>query len=187
MQSSSVPGTVVELKADKLFVNEIPVDGAELVRSVYEFNKRGQVVPPSGKFNADRVGFYTGMQLEEMAETLEAIKQGCVSPEDHSTLGSFITLMKSWGRTFKSGGMHGAVLRADREELLDGCIDQAVVSLGSMSYQTAHFMAAIGEVLAKNAEKCPGGIAQHDKDGKIVKPAGWVRANLTPYLDHTGE
>lgn len=166
----------------RLTLNSIPIEGNELVLSVYEFNKLGGTVPP-GHFNADRVGFYTGMQLEEMAETLEAIAVGAVTHADRARLEIFAAMMDSWGKEFKSGKHHGSVLRANREQLLDGAVDVAVVTIGSITYQTPQFIGAIGAVLQANARKCPGGKSTHDVDGKIIKPEGWYPPDLSSFVD----
>lgn len=165
---------------------EIPRTADALVESVYLFNKIGGPTPP-GNFNAERVCFYTGHQLEEMSETIKAIALGAVEPHDREALTIFGAMLKAWGKDFKAGKYQGAVLRADREELLDGAIDTAVVALGSTIYQTPMFWEAIGEVLRANADKAPGGVATRDENGKIQKPDGWVKPNLAPFVDHYGE
>lgn len=164
-----------------IFVNGIPVDGHRAVESVYEFNRIAQVRPP-GQFDADRVGFHTGMQLEELAEKIKAIATGCVISTDRAKMLQFAAIMDTWGEEFKSGKHHGDVLRADREEMLDGDIDVLVVTLGALMYQTPRWMAAIGTVLAANAEKVPGGVAVRDQNGKIQKPPGWKKPYLMPFV-----
>lgn len=153
-----------------------------LLARVHRFNAIGQVTPP-GHFNADRVGFYTGMQLEEMAEKIMAIAQGHVVKEDRLEMAFFADALDSMGKAFKAGKHYGAVLRADREEMLDGDIDILVVSAGALIYQTPKFAAAVECVLAKNDEKIPNGKATHDSNGKLLKPAGWTPPDLSPFVD----
>lgn len=153
-----------------------------LVDRVAEFNRIGQTVPP-GRFNADRVGFYTGMQLEEMAETIKCIAGGCVTEREREHMLIFSQIMDSWGKEFKGGKFLGAVLRCDREELLDGAIDVLVVTTGSLIYQTPNYREAIACVLDKNDAKFPDGVATRDANGKIMKPAGWTPPNLLPFVD----
>lgn len=155
-----------------------------LIERVAAFNTLAQIVPPGKTFNADRVGFYTGMQLEEMAETLKCIAGGVVGIRDRALLEKFAETTKEWGKSFKAGFFQGAVLRCDREELLDGAIDVLVVTAGSLIYQTPAYNNAVACVLDANDAKAPGGVAKHDKDGKIVKPDSWVRPNLQPFVDH---
>lgn len=169
------------------FVNGIPVDGHQLVDSVYEFNNIGQTTPPGQDYNADRIGFYIGMMLEEMAETLKAVAHGAVDKSQEAGLRSYVSALDELATSFKQGGYQGAVLRADRTELLDGCIDVAVVTLGAMMYQTPRFREAIGAVLRANAEKCPGGVATHDANGKIVKPSGWTKPDVSPFVSTYGQ
>lgn len=168
-------------------INGIPVNGYDLVASVYEFNKIGQVVPPGDQFHADRVGFYTGMQCEELGETIAAISVGQVDMNLRERMGQFAAILKAWGNDFKQGKHYGAVLRADREELLDGAIDVAVVAIGSMCYQTPRFVEAIGAVLRANAEKGVDGVFTHDFNGKIVKPEGWTSPDIAQFVNHHGE
>ncbi len=152
-----------------------------LIARVHRFNAIGQIVPP-GNFNADRVGFYTGMQLEEMAEKLKAIADGHVVSRDREALMFASMAMDLLGKEFKAGRHYGAVLRADREELLDGDIDVLVVSAGSLIYQTPNFAGAVECVLGKNDEKIPNGKATHDVNGKLLKPAGWTPPDLSPFI-----
>lgn len=166
-------------------VNTIPVTSDKLVESVYHFNRIGGPTPP-GHFNAERVGFYIGMQLEELAETIAAVCDAAVDFRDRTQLLTLVQRMEVVGAEFKAGKFQGAVLRADREELLDGSIDSTVVSLGALIYQTPHFRQAIEEVLGCNADKFPGGVAQRDANGKIMKPQGWKAPNLLPFIDKTG-
>jgi predicted HAD superfamily Cof-like phosphohydrolase len=166
----------------RVTLNDIPTEGNELVLSVFEFNMRAALVKP-GHFDANRVGFYVGMMLEELAETLEAISEGCVTHADRARIEIFAATMDSWGKEFKADQHHGSVLRGNREKLLDGSIDVAVVSLGAIMYQTPMWLGAISTVLKANARKCPGGVATHDANGKIMKPAGWTPPYLGPYVD----
>lgn len=167
-------------------INGIPVDGTRLVESVYEWNvlaQQGCVGQPGMHFNADRVGFNIGMQLEEMAETIQGVIAGCVDIGSRNSLQSLHATLKSYASSFKGGGFHGAVLRGDREELLDGAIDVAFVSINALLYQTPHWLGALTAVLTANAKKFPEGCVLRDGNGKILKPAGWTKPDLTPFID----
>lgn len=158
-------------------------DIPNLVERVHKFNAEGQIVPP-GHFNAERVSFYTGMQLEELAEKVRAIAEGHVVENDRMELQGLAHFMDTFGKQFRAGKHYGAVLRADREELLDGDIDQLVVSVGSMIYSTPKFAGAIAAVLdANDAKRWPDGTFHHDANGKITKPQGWIAPDLTPFID----
>lgn len=156
-----------------------------LVERVHQFNSVGQVTPPAN-FNADRVGFYIGMQLEELGETILAVMQGAVTLAEAKPLGDLGCLLKNAGLKFKAGEHYGAVLRANRKELLDGTLDVLVVAAGCLVYQTREFAGAIEAVLMANDKKLEGGV-HHDENGKILKPAGWKAPDLTPFVDHYGE
>lgn len=162
------------------------IDAPNLLARVHRFNTLGQVVPPA-HFNADRVGFYTGMMLEELAEKIKCIAQGHVVGTDRAEMLKFAAIMDFWGNDFKSGRHYGAVLRADREELLDADIDQLVVATGSLIYSTPKWAGAVAEVLDANDAKMPGGVVTRDANEKIQKPPGWKKPNLAPFVDHSGE
>lgn len=159
-----------------------------LIERVYQFNRDGQITPP-GHFNADRVGFYTGMQCEELAEKIQAIAAATVNVFGATILARFSADLQALGKEFKSGMHYGAVLRADREELLDGDVDILVVSAGALVYQTPQFAGAVEAVLFANDDKKfkEDGMYHHDADGKIIKRPGWTRPDLAPFVDHTGE
>ena len=157
-----------------------------LIERVHLFNTVGQIVPPH-HFNADRVGFYTGMQLEELAEKLKAVAMGHVVGNDRGYLMTLVNMMDIVGKEFKAGRHFGAVIRADREEMLDGDIDQLVVSAGSLVYSTPQFAGAVTAVLdANDAKRWPDGKFHHDENGKMVKPRGWQAPDLSPFVDLTG-
>lgn len=166
-------------------MNEIPRTADALVESVYEFNRIAGKTPP-GHFNAERVGFYIGMQLEELAEQIHAVEFGAVSQHHRDDLQRLQSTLEEFGTAFKAGAYQGDVLRGDRKELLDGAVDSAVVSLGAAIYQTPKFREAISCVLASNADKAPNGVATRDKDGKIMKPPGWKKPDLAPFVDTFG-
>ena len=155
----------------------------DFVEGVYHFNRLGQVAPP-GNFNADRVGFYTGMQMEELAEKLMAVSVGILTVEEREALVLFAKQVDKWGKGFKEGNFLGAILRSDRENLLDADVDIAVVTLGSAMYQTPMFRAALQCVNDANMAKFPGGIVSRDPlTNKILKPAGWIAPDLTPFVE----
>lgn len=159
-----------------------------LVDRVHAFNTLGQVTPPGAHFNADRVGFYLGMQLEELAETLKAIAAGHVDFLDRRHVGGMASMIDELGKDFKAGKHYGAVLRADREELLDGSIDSLVVTVGAMIYQTPRFREAIAAVLDANDAKFPNGVVVRDPvTQKIMKPDGWTAPDLAEFVDHPSE
>lgn len=162
------------------------IKAPDLIGRVHRFNAIGQTVPP-GHFDADRVGFYTGMQLEEMAEKIRCIAMGHVVGKDREQMQIFASIADVWAKEFKAGLHYGAVLRADREELLDADIDLLVVSTGSLVYSTPKFAGAVEAVLDANDAKFPDGVATHDANGKIQKPPGWKAPDLAPFVDRSGQ
>ena len=165
---------------------DLPQTADALVESVYEFNRIGSM-PPPGNFEANRVGFYIGMVFEELAETIKEVATGAVSQFDRGQLTILGGMLDNWGEAFKADNFHGAILRADREKLLDGTIDMVVVALGATMFQTPKFRDAISAVLAANMAKFPNGVATRNDQGKVVKPEGWAPPNLAPFVDHYGE
>lgn len=158
-----------------------------LLDRVFEFNWIGMPDIP-GRFNADRETFYTGMQLEELAEKMAAIADGEVEPHARQRLRDFAVAMDDMAKEFKNQKHVGAVLRADRKALLDADCDMAVVTAGSMTYQTKHFREALAHVLDKNDAKFHtdangNKFASRDTNGKILKPVGWTPPDLDPFIE----
>lgn len=155
----------------------------DMVESVFEFNTYATGKEP-GTFDAKRVAFYIGMQLEELAEVLRAVALGIVSAGERSTFENIPFAMDRLADEFKQGKHVGAIMRSDRAEVLDGFIDSAVVSLGGAMHMTPRFRQAIVEVLRANISKFPGGQVLRDPEtGKVLKPAGWKAPDVGQYLD----
>lgn len=159
-----------------------------IIDRVYDHQRLGSTVPPGKHFNAERVAFYTGMQLEELAEKLRAVAEGHVVENDRMELRGLAHFMDTFGKQFKEGKHYGAVLRADREELLDGDIDSMVVSIASMVYSTPKHLGAVDTVMnALEAKEWPDSTFHHDENGKMIKPPGWSAPDLSPFVDRTGQ
>jgi tellurite resistance protein len=161
-------------------------EAPNLLERVHAFNVIGQTAPPNG-FNADRLCFYTGMQLEELAEKIAAIADGAVEEYERNMLKMLAGRMQDEGMKFKNGTHMGAVMRANREDLLDADIDVLVVSAGALIYQTKQWRPAVGHVLEKNDAKfqmIDGKLtAVRDANGKIQKPQGWTPPDLSPFVE----
>jgi predicted HAD superfamily Cof-like phosphohydrolase len=153
----------------------------ELQNTLEWFKKAGQLKEP-GQVNPERAAFYIGMQLEELAEKIEAVYGG-------STLLS--EEMQSHGRAFKEGRLDDVV--SDRlnqpgsaEALLDADMDLIWVSVGAAACQGADVLGAYNEVGRANWDKFPEGVITVDSvSRKIMKPAGWVGPDLKPFT-HKG-
>lgn len=127
--------------------------------------------------NTRTVARYTGMQLEELAEKLEALG-----------LTLFAEDLQSVGREFKAGAFDELVRHALRspataEAMLDADVDLAWVSIAGSLAAGAAVVDAGREVSASNLSKIgPDGSVQRDANGKIVKPAHFVRPDLRPFI-----
>lgn len=138
-------------------------------------------------FNPDQAGFHTGLQLEEMAEKLDAIVSGCISPAVRNELASLANLMRTYADRFKAHLHTGDIMRGDRLAMLDADIDVVVVSLGS-AYSISHNVdGACAEVDRANMDKFPGGVCTKDGNGKVKKPDGWRAPDLSPFVKLASE
>lgn len=150
------------------------------------YDVAGNTPRPGTGFNARRVCFYTGMQCEELGEKIKAISKGEVEPRAIAHLQAFAEMLDKFGKEFKAGMHEGAVLRSDREELIDGDFDMLVVTTGSMSYQSRNFRGAIAHGLDRNDAKIEGG-ARVDANGKWLKPADWIKPDMSPFVEKADE
>jgi predicted HAD superfamily Cof-like phosphohydrolase len=128
----------------------------------------------SDGFNARQTALYIGLQLEEMAEKLEACGFDPASPA--------VNFLYSTSSSFKKGLFDYMVMHADREAMLDADIDLAWVTIGSALSQGADVVAAAEEVSRANLAKFPNGVAVRDENGKVIKPEGWTGPNLSAFI-----
>ena len=128
----------------------------------------------SDGFNTRQTALYIGLQLEEMAEKLEACGFNAASPA--------VSLLNDISASFKKGLFDVMVYRADKEALLDADIDLAWVTIGSALSQGANVEGAAAEVSRANLAKFPNGVAVRDDNGKVVKPEGWKEPDLKPFI-----
>ena len=119
-------------------------------------------------FDVRQIALYIGLQLEEIAEKLEACGFNPASPAVH--------LLNYTSGEFKRGVFDHLVSRANREDLLDADIDLAWVTIGSALSQGANVQGAA------NLEKFPNGVAIRDDNGKVVKPSEWKEPDLKPFV-----
>jgi predicted HAD superfamily Cof-like phosphohydrolase len=73
----------------------------------------------------------------------------------------------------------------DRVNALDALIDILVVTVGAIHSMGANGEGAWREVMATNFAKIDSetGKVRKREDGKVLKPAGWVAPELTPFLN----
>ncbi len=170
----------------------------DFVNAVRIFNEA--VGQTTQEFNVRQTALCTGLQLEEMAEKLEAILGGDAPiVQDLNELSS----------SFKKGFCDEFILNADREAMLDADIDLAWVAIGSAFSQGADVFGACTAVFSANMDKlveCPlcggkgwwfednlhddecemcsgrGVVAEWDENGKVKKPEGWTPPDLKPFV-----
>lgn len=168
-------------------------DGRSFIRSVKEFMEVSKQT--TGEFNVRQTALYVGLQLEEMAEKLEAVFGGTDATA---------SMLHYESHQFKTGQYDYILRKANREDLLDADIDLAWVSFGSAFSQGADVFGASIEVTTKNLGKffecpecdgdgwldeltqCPscggfGKVAMKDANGKVKKPAGWTSPDHKPF------
>lgn len=151
-------------------------------------------------YNARQTALYTGLQLEEMAEKLEAL----------GFRGGTSARLRILSDNFKRGCYDTLVESAGRAAMLDADVDLAWVTVGSMLSQGADVLGAMREVARANMSKligcractydgkeeagvediiCDGDlckgtrlIAVKDANGKVTKPAGWTPPDIAPFV-----
>lgn len=142
------------------------------------FVATGQM-PEAAEPNARQAAFYVGMQLEELAEKLEAILG------NDNTL---VTVMTTAATNFKRGTMDGAVQTALHRRpvaLLDADMDLIWVSIGGARAQGADVIGAYSAVNHANWDKrnpTTNEFDRHPETGKVIKREGWQEADLTPFI-----
>lgn len=158
-----------------------PVTKNRFITDVIKFNlAAGRTIDT---FNTRQLALHTGLECEELAETLDALAVNTrLSGSAFLTLYQTTTSLKYLGDHFKRGDLDSLFDNADPRELLDGAIDRIVVSIGSMMSQGADVFGALNHVAGRNLAKLVNGVAIKDANGKIQKPEGWTKPNLIPFL-----
>jgi predicted HAD superfamily Cof-like phosphohydrolase len=155
----------------------------DFVDGVLELN-RGAGRPEV--FTPRMVAFHTGLQLEELAEKLEAVAEGAFKEtlRLHAWhLTHMIKEMNALGNEFKRGMYDELVEHGNRKEMMDADVDLQVVTLGGMMTAGNDIRGALGEVNRSNLDKkFPDGTYHLDPNGKIIKPEGWKKPDLTPFV-----
>lgn len=158
------------------------------------------------RFNVRQTALYIGLQLEEMAEKLEAVGFHRESIA--------LTILKRLSGDFKEGAFDDGVLDGDRAAMLDADIDLAWVTVGAALSSGADVLGAMREVARANLDKlvgcdecespdkeirendavvcrardCNGTgiIALKDANGKVRKPEGWRAPDIAPFVCQEG-
>jgi len=154
----------------------------DFVDGVLEFNR---AAGRPEQFDARQVALHTGLQIEELAEKLDAIYKGAYNEYmklNAWQLKHYVKELQALSAQFKKGAYDDLVTNASRVDLLDADIDICAVSVGSMMTSGADVKGAMGEVNRSNLDKLVDGKAVFDENKKIQKPAGWRAPNLAPYI-----
>lgn len=160
-------------------VRESEIELVDAVRGFMQIG--GQTV---GKMNAKQACLYTGLQLEELAEKIETIIGGALTPAEKAHLDKLGIALRQYSSEFKAGLHEGSILRSDHAELIDADFDMAWVSLGGVMSTAAEPERALAHGTYTNLDKFRDGKCQRDANGKILKPADWQAPNFNEYTDN---
>ena len=147
----------------------------DFVEKVREFNA---VAGTPETFDARKVGLYTGLILEEVAELIASYRD--------DGLTHFMQTVEMYAAKFKAGDFDSATATMDRVEALDAAVDIAVVALGQGISVGGNIVGACDAVTSNNLTKFPivDGVRTvlRDENGKVKKPPGYKSVDLTPFI-----
>lgn len=138
-----------------------------------------------GKFTPEQACLYTGLQLEKLAEQLQVISEGCLTPSTKASLTELAQRMQAVGMEFKQGLHRGDILRCNHAQLIDGQFDSAWVAAAALASTSVAPYGVIAHGAYTNLSKFPDGKAIKDANGKIQKPPGWQPPDFEPFVDQT--
>jgi len=147
-------------------------------RNLDWFAQTGQI-PDGAEPNPAQAAFYTGMQMEELAEKLQAV---------FGKDSQMARLMHEHANLLKSGKydeQFGAALGLGKAgDMLDADIDLLWVSLGGAKALGSNVHGAWSAVaLANEAKRFPDGAYHRDPvSRKVLKPEGWAAPELGVFL-----
>lgn len=148
-------------------MNNEPKDIVNLPVSILNWFRKAMPYP-TDKNRAVQLGVH----FEEVGEMCEAL-----GGQDHPLTNELHTA----ARALKTSGvMPGTTI--DRKELLDSLCDQIVTAIGVGYTQGFDMIGALDAVNANNWAKFVNGEPQWDENGKIKKPEGHTKVDLTPFL-----
>lgn len=149
-------------------------------RTIAWFETAGQMTPDQAP-DVRQTAFYTGMQVEELAEKLTAIFG---TTEFILHLDDLATGLKAGVYNFEVSAALATTAKA--EALFDADLDLIWVSIGGARAQGADVAGGYAHVGERNDAKFPDGVVtRHPTTGKVVKPEGWTAPDLTPFLHPT--
>lgn len=126
-------------------------------------------------FNPRQIGLYVGLQLEEMAEKLEAI-----FGNDESTVD-----INAMATQFKRGDFDYLITPEKIVDMIDADVDLMWVSAGAAFSTGADVAGAVAEVGRSNMSKVDPTTGKMNKDanGKIMKPASYSPPSLAQFCN----
>lgn len=155
-----------------------------LAETVHEFMRiGGQTVDTP---DARQASLYLGLQMEELAEKLDALIS--VNAFEHSVLTPLSRTLKFTAQRAKGGDyMHlfSTMFRENPKahaDCVDADIDLAWTALGGLMCSARRPFDVINEAGRANMDKYVDGVAMRDVNGKIQKPTGWVAPNHNGFL-----
>lgn len=151
-----------------------------LTEAVFRFMKEAD--QSVNRFNARQACLYTGLQLEELGEKIEAIQEGCLTGEQRDSLQILINVLKNFAKDFRDGRHEGDMLRCNHAQLIDADFDTAWVSIGALMSSSTQPIAAIAHGSFTNLDKFRNGCIK-DANGKVQKPADWQPPDFEPFTD----
>lgn len=157
--------------------------GQNIVDAVYNFMQTaGQY---TARFAPDQACLYTGLQLEELAEQLQVIAGGCLTPSTRDNLTDLTQRMQAVGMEFKQGLHRGDIMRANHADLIDGQFDSAWVAIAALFSTSIAPYGALAHGAYTNLSKFPSGKVIKDANGKVQKPPGWQQPDFEPFVDRS--
>ncbi len=150
---------------------------SEITMTQQWFVKAGQM-PEVPTLDFRQAAFYIGMQLEELAEKMEAV---------FGSPSKLAADMQAEASCFKRGEydllLESVMDQETATQLLDADMDLIWVSIGAAAAQGADPVAAYRAVSKANWAKFHGGVVTRDPvTGKVIKPEGWQSPDLTQFI-----
>lgn len=140
------------------------------IESIELWQRRARPAPTDSDFN-----IALAVHLEELAEMFEVL-----TVQEGQIDASFPLWrqLKVLSDGLKAGEMHAKINTGERKAFLDSLADQIVTAVGVGHCAGMHTAEAVARVNTSNWTKTVDGEFQRDAQGKITKPATYVKPNL---------
>lgn len=161
-------------------MNQTPATNKTFIEKTVKFNELGG--NPIG-YDRHMLPFYIGMVLEESAEMIAAFENG----RGETDIVELHELMQRIGTKFKNGDYDALSDNCDIIEVLDGAVDTAVVSIGTIMKTGFDPAFACHQVADSNLSKFVIGedgklVALKNEQGKIMKGPNYFRPDFSNAL-----